>query len=396
LDALLVANGTITMNNQRILATVIVLAVCVPAQAAPQIRLKGKIDGKSKVTFDVTGIDAGTLTKLAKAKMDTKQWNAVFSVKVVSDQKTVPALLGSYRIEDGVLRFEPRFPPVMGVRYRAVFDPPTLPGGMDVKPITAEFIQPKPEVKPTTVVQRIYPTRAKLPENQLKFYLHFSAPMSRGEAYRHIQLLDAKGKPVSAPFLELDEELWDADGKRFTLFFDPGRIKRGLKPREDVGPSLEEGKTYTLVIDQKWADAEGNPLKESYRKKFSVGPPDDQPPDPKKWKIAAPMAGKSEPLVVHLLKPLDHALLHRLLWVIDADGKKVPGKVAVSDEETLWQFTPERPWRAGDYHLVIDTLLEDLAGNSIGRPFEVDEFKRIDRNVKTATVKVAFRVKAPK
>ena len=43
---------------------------------------------------------------------------------------------------------------------------------------------------------------------------------------------------------------------RFTLLFDPGRIKRGLKPAQRrVGPVLEEGKSYTLVIDRGWTDA---------------------------------------------------------------------------------------------------------------------------------------------
>ena len=90
--------------------------------------------------------------------------------------------------------------------------------------------------------------------------------MSRGEAYRHIRLLDGAGKPVDTPFLELDEELWLRDGTRFTLLFDPGRIKRGLKPREELGPVLEAGKSYQLVIDRDWLDAEGNPLKTEFRK----------------------------------------------------------------------------------------------------------------------------------
>ena len=34
------------------------------------------------------------------------------------------------------------------------------------------------------------------------------------------------------------------------MFFDPGRIKRGLKPREQFGPALQEGKSYVLVIDR--------------------------------------------------------------------------------------------------------------------------------------------------
>ena len=55
---------------------------------------------------------------------------------------------------------------------------------------------PKPVRKPTTVVAQVYPTANHLPENLLKFYLHFSAPMSQGDCYRHIKLLDAKGKAI--------------------------------------------------------------------------------------------------------------------------------------------------------------------------------------------------------
>ena len=34
--------------------------------------------------------------------------------------------------------------------------------------------------------------------------------------------------------------------KRFTLFFDPGRIKRGLLSQQELGIALHEGKRYTL------------------------------------------------------------------------------------------------------------------------------------------------------
>jgi hypothetical protein len=48
---------------------------------------------------------------------------------------------------------------------------------------------------------------------------------------------------------------------RLTLFIDPGRIKRGVLPLEEVGPALEEGKRYTLMIDRDLKDGTGNPLK---------------------------------------------------------------------------------------------------------------------------------------
>ena len=113
---------------------------------------------------------------------------------------------------------------------------------------------------------QVYPTADRLPENQLKFYVVFSAPMARGGVYRHINLLDERGKAVDLPFLELDQELWDKSAQRLTVFCDPGRIKRGLKPREEFGPVLVEGKRYTLVIDTGLEDANGNPLKERFQK----------------------------------------------------------------------------------------------------------------------------------
>jgi len=67
--------------------------------------------------------------------------------------------------------------------------------------------------------------------------------------------------------------------------------------------------------------------------------------------------------------------------------------VTVLAEETQWRFTPELPWQTGGYHLVAQTTLEDLAGNSIGQPFEVDVFHPIRRQVDVKTVRRLFQVK---
>jgi hypothetical protein len=341
--------------------------------------------------FEVAGLAPSELARLRKADWPPERWQELFAVRVAAVD--APAMVGAYRIAGAVLRFEPRFPLVPGVRYRAVFRPSRLlesGGGEDV---TAEFELPKARPAQPTVITRVYPTSDRLPENQLKFYLHFSAPMSRGEAYRRVRLLDEAGQPVELPFLELDQELWDPAAKRFTLFFDPGRIKRGLKPREEFGPVLVEGKRYTLVIDRQWPDAAGNPLRETYRKRFRVLAPDDRPPDPKSWKLKPPAAGGTEPLIVRLGEPLDRALLERLLFITDPEGRRLAGAIRVTQKETRWLFSPKRPWRAGRYELVVDTTLEDLAGNSVGRPFEVDLFRPIGRFVEQSTVTRAFRVR---
>ncbi len=346
------------------------------------------------------------------AGMTRDQWTSFLAVRVLSktssDSDENPPLLGSYRLEGDVVRFEPRFPLEPGVCYRAEFDPARLdalarvllnrPGLTDRKHssatarLTADFSVPKKPAQSTTTVAQVYPSSTALPENLLRFYIYFSAPMSRGEAYRRLKLIDASGKPVDRPFLELDEELWSSDGKRFTLLFDPGRIKRGLKPREEFGPILEAGKSYTLVIDRDWPDATGRPLQAEFRKTIRAGAPDETSPDPKAWQVRAPQAGTQDPLEVHFAEPLDRGLLDRLLAVRTADARDVPGRVSIADLETTWRFTPLDPWPAGKYLLVIGTELEDVAGNSVARPFEVDLTGPISRQVTTETMALPFRV----
>ena len=361
---------------------------------APTVTIERPAKG---TTVRVVGLDKANLKALAAVPWDAERWNELLAVYV--DRKRPgtdqPAMLGRHAVKGGVLVFEPRFPFAPGSRYRAVLNPSRLPRPPAAKntPLTLRFGDPRPP-KSATVVRRVFPTADKLPENQLKFYLHFSAPMKRGGVYKHIKLLGPAGKEVRSPFLELDEELWNPDGTRFTLFFDPGRIKRGLKPREEVGPALEEGKKYTLVIDAAWRDADDVPLGATFRKTFRVGPPDDACPDPKKWKLQAPAAGAAGALTVRFDKPLDRALLQRMLRVTDAAGREVDGTVTVADRETRWQFTPKVAWRGGDYFLEADTRLEDLAGNSLSRPFEVDVLRRIGRTIKKKTVRIAFKVAA--
>jgi hypothetical protein len=196
--------------------------------------------------------------------------------------------------------------------------------------------------------------------------------MSRGGSYRHIRLLDAKGAPVDAPFLELAEELWDESGKRLTLLLDPGRVKQGLKPHAEVGRALAQGNAYTLLISDRWPDAQQALLAREHRKRFHVVPADTRQPDPKQWRLQLPDAGTRQPLIVKFNEPLDHALLQHSIDVSNPDKDSIEGRVAVAAQETEWHFRPEKPWGAGSYQLRIDPILEDRAGNSIGRPFEVD------------------------
>ena len=351
------------------------------------------------VFVEVGGFTAADLRKPQQEDWKTPQWQQLLSVyaeqgDVIADIG-LPPVLGAYRVEPNVIRFKPQFPFEPGVTYRAVLRADRLAGGRGRRDelIASEFRMPARHGNPSTVVSRVYPSADVLPENLLKFYLHFSAPMSRGHIYDHIHLKDEAGKEVELPFLEIDEELWDPTMTRLTLFIDPGRIKRGVRPLEEVGPALQEGRRYTLVIDRTWRDGTGNPLREPYQRTFRVGPPDRSPPDAAHWKIQPPKSKTRDPLTVTFSEPMDHALAARVIRVADASGVEVDGKAALEDQERRWTFIPSGPWLGGSFTLVVQTTIEDLAGNNIGKPFEVDLFEGVQRRLTNSTVKLPFEVR---
>ncbi len=280
-------------------------------------------------------------------------------------------VLGTYTRAGDRLRFVPRFAFQPGLSYvaRLVVSPASNGNDADIHWLT--FSRPAELTTERQRVDAVYPSSSQLPANLLKFYLHFSGPMSRGEAYRRIRLVDDDGE-VDLPFLELGEELWDPDGRRLTLLFDPGRIKRGLKPREDAGQILIPGKRYALQIDAGWPDARGNALTENYQKRFVVTAPDYVQPDLSKWRLRVPPGRTREPLVVTFTESMDHAMARRVITVLGPSGNAIGGTVTLSQQETQWALRPDQVWSSGDHRLVVDAALEDVAGNSLGRPFEVE------------------------
>ena len=324
---------------------------------------------------------------------DTARWNAlltVYSDSAAPKDSPIP-MAGRYAVTALGIDFTPAFPLQRGVQYYAHFRPEALPDPDTSPPILAGYFRPRAPSRPA-YVKRVYPSADRVPANLLKFYVHFSAPMSRGGIYEHIRVLDERGKEIDLPFLEVDEELWNPEMTRVTLIIDPGRIKRGVKPLEDIGPALEAGKGYTLVIRGTWRDAGGNPLVKEHRKEFRAEAADRKPIDLKRWRIRPPKAGTRNPLTVDFGESIDHALGIRLLSVT-AGGVRVPGTPALTKNESRWAYTPDQHWKPGLYELVAGTKLEDLAGNNIGKPFEVDVFKTVQRRLTSGVVRLPFRVR---
>jgi len=377
-----------------VLAALAGMAACSSASSAaeePQIRWVDDAAGRP-VAVEVAGLVPPQLEALRKLPPEDPQWPAVLAVFVDVDEAAVevPPILGRYRLEGDRLRFTPRFAFRPGMTYRVQFRPPGAEAPRVVRLRTA----PPPPV-PRTRVVAIYPSAAVLPENHLRFYVHFSAPMSAGQAYSHVQLLTEDGKVVSRAFLEIGEELWDGQFMRLTLLFDPGRVKQGLKPREEFGPVLVAGKRYILRVDRHWQDAAGQPLVADFEKQFTAGPAVETAVDYRSWKIDPPPAGSRQKLVVRLDRPLDRALLLRMITVEGPHGELVEGEVTLADEERTWMFEPAKAWQAGTHALVVDTALEDSAGNNLQRPFEVDVFRQVDARPGPELIRLPWTIGPP-
>lgn len=360
-----------------------------PATDAPVVKLVAPSDGASYV--QVTGLSALTLDAIDTASSFTPQeWSRVMRVGVADDG---PSVLGSYGRHEDTLRFTPAFPFDPGRSYRVRVDLSQLPGRTPgtAAVVTSQVAQLAPATKPTTVVQQVYPSGSEVPENLLRMYVEFSAPMARYGGVASVHLFDDAGKEVEGAFLPLDYEFWSADRRRFTVFFDPGRVKDGILPNKEMGRALIAGREYTLVVTQDWRDEHGLPLAREYRHTLRVGEAFNDGLTPSTWQVNAPAAGTRAPLVVTFPQPLDHGLLMRALGVrLGKDD--VAGDVQVAPGETRWEFTPERPWTAGAYNLLALSILEDAAGNRIGRPFEIENFGPLDSSPAAKTVRVPFRV----
>jgi hypothetical protein len=347
-----------------------------PAPSSPQIRLDAA--NAAQPIIEVAGVARRDLAALSGANLTGDEWSALLRVTVKPSGSTPASagaplpVAGRYAVAESV-RFTPLFPLDAGREYEVVFDPSRLPPRTTVAAMpSARAVVALPAVArvPSTTVDAVYPSGEEIPENLLRMYVHFSAPMGQQGGLDHVVLLDQAGHEIADAVLPLDAELWNADRTRYTVIFDPGRVKREILPNRRMGRPLHAGQMITLVVKADWLDANAAPLKAEFRRAYRVVAADERPLDPATWRVTAPPAGTRESLAVTFPEPLDRGLLERALGV-ESYGVRVAGELNIGDGEMRWMFTPRDPWQAGAYALAILPILEDLAGNRIGRAFEV-------------------------
>ena len=285
---------------------------------------------------------------------------AVF-VKNDRNTYTSNAIQGKHRIDGNYLTFKPYFPFEYGMNYVV-----RTSNKKSAKTYTYQSFQIEKErtVEQAAVVA-IYPSANQLPENLLRFYIYFNTPMKKGQALKQIQLVDEEGGIDQYAFMEFKQELWSADGKRLTLLFDPGRIKRGLSTNELRGPALLAGKPYELIISGDWKDVYGQPLSISLTKKIEVVSPYHLPITLSNWRINPPRKNSHDKLTLHFDRIIDHALLSSMVTIVDEEENPINGYWEIAAEEQSVLFLPKEKWPQGNYKIIIDSRLEDVAGNNL-------------------------------
>lgn len=280
----------------------------------------------------------------------------------LKDDTSQTAILGEWLPAEEEIVFEPLIPFTRGLTYQVQLNSQPV-GQLQIPPAdTADA----PEVL------SVYPTKDTLPHNLLKMYIRFSKPMQTGKALKQLVLIKDTRDTLENVFLDLQPELWNQDHTLLTLWLDPGRIKRDLQPNQQLGEPLQLAGHYRLYIRPDWPDTEGLILKQAYQKIFVVTHRDSLSPDPTQWQIQLPKAGTKQALEVNFQEPLDYSLLMSAVYILDQEGKQLPGKIGLSKQESTLLFEPAAPWQPGTYQLAFESRLEDLAGNNLARLFDRD------------------------
>ena len=214
----------------RVISLVSVLLCASSLLAAPAVHLA---DGK----IVVTGISSA------------KGLSVVVAEGTEADIAARPAMSGEWAEAAGKLTFTPKYPLRPGTKYRVV----GTGRGLDI-------VCPKAAPGKPTLVTGFHPSATELPENVFRFYVEFNQPMPRGESYKYVEVLTDKGDKVEWPFLQQDDELWNARSDAAHVVHRSGPDQEGgeaaHRPRAGVhGQEQVHSRGQRQMADARWRDA---------------------------------------------------------------------------------------------------------------------------------------------
>ncbi len=303
-----------------------------------------------------------------------------FSVHL-KDNKT--AVLGDFSLDKGAHTFTPIIPFSGGQEYQLNHLDKTM----------ASFIAENNTITEIPELAAIYPTTDTVPENMLKMYFVFSKPMQEvGKSLDFIKVFNKITNKEVEVFLELETELWNREHTILTLWLDPGRIKTDLIPNKEKGLPILESNEYIITIDNNWKDAGGNTLKQEYSKNLYVIKRDAKNPSVNDWEITIPKKETTNPLIIDFKESLDAILAQETIQIYNAENELVLGELRLKNNEQILEFESIGNWHKGNYFIIVESRLEDLAGNNLNHLFDVDLENNTSHEVQTETKTIQFTI----
>lgn len=321
------------------------------AQSIPNLAFPEKPDG-------VIQWNISEFSKVSGANWSYDEL-AVFVTNETGVKSPIP-VQGTFSYSSNDLIFTPYYPFERGLTYTVRTK--DLNTG---KYFNRDFVLESIEKRDIAELLRIYPSAEELPENLIRFYLYFNTPMRKGEALQHIHLLDSIGNKDIKAFMQFKQELWSPDGKRLTLLFDPGRIKRGVSTNLTLGPALLKGNTYQLTISGEWQDVYGQKLGTTVKKTFKIGAAYRTAIDISNWSLNEPEVESTKPLTIQLHRIMDHALVQSMMQIKTEEDQTIQGSWGILESESVLYFSPVEKWQKGNYKIILNSSLEDVAGNNL-------------------------------
>ncbi|UFH30714.1 hypothetical protein LNP04_12090 [Chryseobacterium sp. C-71] len=218
-------------------------------------------------------------------------------------------------------------------------------------------------------VVAIYPTTDFIPVNILRFYIQFSKPVQEMDILKHIKLTNEEGKNITGVFFENQYELWNENRTKVTLIVDPGRVKLGLFANNTMGRAFDVGKKYTLTVDKDLMDFDDQKLAQNFTKTFVAIDEDMLPPKTSEWKITVPKARSNDVLSIDFNDKIDHISAQTLIKFFFNNGE-IKGKTELENQERKLVFKPTKKWKKGNYQIIVNQRLEDIATNSVNQIFD--------------------------
>ena len=221
-------------------------------------------------------------------------WEEVF--QVVCQARALLEWRGTYRVTSDAVEMVPKFSLDAGREYLVRINVVSLHPRRTDPHFESRVSLPATTATPTTRVRAIYPSSSLWPENILRFYLHSSSPMSGTSAIGHVRLLDDSGAEFEGCSRSMS--ISGTRNTRRTVFFDPGRVKRGIKPNVEMGRALIAGRKYAIVVSPSWRDAQGKPLAQEFRHAFTAAPAVEAPLIRRRGPSRRLSQGTRDPVVV--------------------------------------------------------------------------------------------------